>query len=79
MMHSTLGILTKQCVCWYETVEDSLPVLILYCCLSNSLAACHLIFGWHSTSTTVSHNGFISQTMSIQREKMIRANNIVNN
>ena len=30
-----------------ETVEASLPVLIhvLYRCLSNSLAACHLIFG----------------------------------
>ena len=42
MVH--LGFLQSNASGGNETVEASLPVLILYCCLSNSLAACHLIF-----------------------------------
>ena len=68
MMH--LEFLQNNASVGNETVEASLPVLILYCCLSNSLAACHLIFGWHFTLTTVSHIGFISQTMLIQKEEI---------
>ena len=41
MMH--MGFLQSNASVGNESVEANLPELMLYCCLSNSLAACHLM------------------------------------